>query len=131
VAARTNGATAGVTRAGDQAVFSSSTAPRATQTTKAKAKGSTRSSAKSTAPADAGPAASTRSATGDLWSGVASAGAKPSLASAAAVADKSGGLSGPVLVGMAILGLGLVGLTGGALATAGRRRRASAGASKQ
>jgi hypothetical protein len=61
---------------------------------------------------------------------VASAGAKPSLASAAAVGGESGGLSGGVIAGMAILGLGLVGLTGGALVATGRRRRASVGASK-
>jgi len=63
---------------------------------------------------------------------VTSARAKPSLASAAAAGGNSGGLSGVVVAGIAVLGLGLVGITGGALATAGRRRRAvgTAGARK-
>ncbi len=102
LASRVNGATAGVTRQGGQSVFSSSTAPRS----------SGRSSA---------------SAAARKWSGVPSAGANPSLASAAEVGGKSGGLGG-LVAGSVILALGLVGLAGGALLVTVRRpRRRAAG----
>ncbi len=103
LASRVNGATAGVTRQGGQSVFSSSTAPRS----------SGRSSA---------------SAAARKWSGVPSAGANPSLASAAEVGEKSGGLGGGLVAGSVILALGLVGLAGGALLVTVRRpRRRAAG----
>ncbi len=102
LASRVNGATAGVKRQGGQSVFSSSTAPRS----------SGRSSA---------------SAAARKWSGVPSADANPSLASAAEVGGKSGGLGG-LVVGSVILALGLVGLAGGALLVTVRRpRRRAAG----
>jgi hypothetical protein len=102
LASRVNGATAGVTREGGQSVFSSSTAPRS----------SGRSSA---------------SAAARKWSGVPSAGANPSLASAAEAGGKSGGLGG-LVAGSVILALGLVGLAGGALLVTVRRpRRRAAG----
>jgi hypothetical protein len=60
---------------------------------------------------------------------VTSAGAKPSLASAAAAGGQSGGgLGGTALAGIMVLGLGLAGITGGALVTASRRRRATSAA---
>gem|GEM_PF-6791755 len=61
-----------------------------------------------------------------MWSGVASASSKPSLASASAAGAQNGGANGTVVAGIAILGLGLAGLMGGALVTAGNRRRAGA-----
>jgi len=106
-----------VTRQGGKSVFSSSTAPK-----------SAKHGARSQHKVSLAPAPTTRSATGDLWSGVSSAGT-PSLASAASVGGQGGGLGAGVLAGLVILGLGLVGLTGGFLVTAGRRRRA--GASKR
>ena len=117
--ARVNGSTAGVIEQGGQSVFASSAAPG-----QSKAKGGkdpARSSAKGT-----GQAASERSAAGDLWSGVTS-GASSSLDSAAAVGGQSNGLSGGMVAGIAILGLGLVGITGGALLVTARRRRGAVG----
>ena len=102
-AARVRGATAGFVRQRGQSVFASSTAPR--------------KSAKSAA-----SAASQR-----RWSGVASAGTNPSLASADAAGAESGGLSGGLIAGSAILGLGLAALTGGALLVTARRPRRAAG----
>ena len=116
LAARERGATAGTTRAGGQSVFSSSTAP--------KGKSGTRSSA----PATANAAPSARSATGDLWSGVRSAGTSPVLAAEATSAGQGAGAGTGVVAGVVILALGLTGLTGGVL-DAARRRRAAAGSS--
>jgi hypothetical protein len=41
-----------------------------------------------------------------------------------------GGLSGGLVAAIAVLGLGLAGITGGALATAGRRRAAARAAKR-
>ena len=123
--ARVNGATAGVTSQRGQRVFTSSTAPRASQPSRAKSKADSPAKAKSTT----APAVSQRSATGDLWGAVSGSGANPSLASAAGGND--GGLSGGLVAAIAILGLALTGIVGGALATAGQRRRAAAGAAKR
>lgn len=120
--ARVAGSTAGVVSQRGQSVFASSAAPRATQKSRGKSKA--RASATSTT-----PAVSERAATGDLWGAVTSTGANPSLASAAG--PDSGGLSGGVVAAIAMLGLGLAGIAGGALATAGRRRRAAAGTAKR
>ena len=113
---RVAGGTAGVVESRGQTVFRSSTAPKAKAGSRAKAKARP-------APASA-PAVSERAATGDLWGGLATADAN--LASAAALNKDEGGLSGGLTAALVILGLGLAGLTGGALATAGRRRRAGA-----
>ena len=121
ITARVEGSTAGVRQQGRQSVFASSTAPAASKADRGKSKAS--SPARSST-----PAVSERSAAGDLWSGVTSRGGNPSLASAAAMGGQSDGLSGGAVAGIAVLGLGLVGIAGGALATAGRRRRAGAGA---
>jgi hypothetical protein len=67
---------------------------------------------------------SPRTATADLWSGVAA----PTSSIAAAEAKsggQSGGLSGGVILGLAILGVGIAGLAGTALVTTSRRRAAS------
>jgi hypothetical protein len=69
--------------------------------------------------------APSRSATGDLWSGVRSAATSPIAAAEASAGGQTGGLSTSVVAGMAILGLGLAGLTGAFLVTAGRRRTAT------
>jgi hypothetical protein len=125
IAARLRGATAGVTRQGGQAVFSSSAAPKSAKAgQRSSSTAPARSSARTTA-----PARSTRGATGDLWSGVATAGS-PSLASASAAGAQSGGLGTAGVAGLVILGLGLSGLTAGFLVTTGRRRRV-AGARKR
>ena len=116
--ARLRGGTAGLAQERGQAVFRSSTAPKAAAPARAKSKGKARPAAKST------PTVSERAATGDLWGGLASADAN--LASAAALGNDDGGLSGGMIAALAVLGLGLAGLTGGALATAGRRRMAGA-----
>lgn len=116
LSARVNGATAGVVESRGQTVFRSSTAP--------KAKAAKRDKAGARPPAKSAPAVSERAATGDLWGGLATADAN--LASAAALGKDGGGMSGGLIAALAILGLGLAGLTGGALATAGRRRRAGA-----
>jgi len=114
---RHNGATAGVTRQGTQAVFSSSKSPAKTHTTKA---------AKTTAPANAtATTAPTRSATADLWSGVKSATTSPITAAEASAGGQSTGMATSVIAGLAILGLGIAGLTGTFLITAGRRRTAT------
>ena len=114
--ARINGDTAGVVTQRGQTVFRSSTAPRAAKKP-ARAKGTPR-------PAKTTPAVSERAATGDLWGGLASSDAN--LASAAALSNDGGGMSTGLVATLALLGLGLAGLTGGALATAGRRRKAGA-----
>ena len=119
--ARERGATAGVVQQGKQAVFASSTEPT---TAKASKKAAARSAAKSTVAAP-----SERTVTADLWSGVT--GTNPSLASAASSGGDTGGLSGGAVAGLAMLGLALAGITGGALVAAGRRRRAAAGAVKR
>jgi hypothetical protein len=92
-----------------QAVFTSSTAPARKATAHKSANA---------------PVPTTRSAVGDVWSGVASSSSPPTAAAPAAVGE--GGSSGPgVIVGIAVLALGLVGLSGG-FVVAGRRRRRSA-----
>lgn len=126
IVARVGGSTDGVVSERGQSVFASSTAPSGTQKTKSAAKSKASPSVAGT-PA---PAVSERSATGDLWGAIRSSGQNPSLSSAAA-GGPSGGLSGTAVAGIAILALGLAGITGGALATAGRRRRAGAGAAKR
>jgi len=126
ITARINGATAGVTKSSGQSVFASSTAPRATQPSHAKTRAHSPAKAKRTTV----PAVSERSATGDLWGAVSSRAGNPSLASAAA-GGESGGLSGGLVAAIAILGLALASIAGGALATAGQRRRAAAGAAKR
>lgn len=121
--ARVGGSTAGVVQEGGQSVFASSATPRAARADRAdKGTAAPRSSASSTA-----PAVSERTVTGDLWGGVNSR-ANPSLASAAELGGESGGLSEGAVAAIAILGLGLAAVTGGALATAGRRRRAASAA---
>lgn len=122
IGARVSGSTAGVVQQRGQSVFASSAAPAS-----AKAKGDKSAAARKKAAAKStpAPALSQRSATGDLWSGLTSGGA--SLASAASAGGTGGGLSGGVVAALAMLGLGLAGLTGAAL-VAGRRRRAGAAA---
>ena len=115
--ARLNGATAGVVKQGSQRVFASSASPRKS------AARSEKSAARRPA-GSAAPAASERTATSDLWSAVT--GSNPSLASAASSADTGGGLSGLALAGIAMLGLTLAAIAGGALVSAGSRRRAGA-----
>lgn len=113
--ARVQGATAGVVRSGDQSVFASSTAPRSAKAKSGKA-----------AKRDSDARASESTAASEGWSGVTST-AKPSLSSAAAMGEESGdGLDGGLIAGIAILALGLVGITGGAVVAAARRRRAGA-----
>ena len=115
--ARVQGATAGVVRQGQQSVFASSA------TGSSKAKGARSSAARSDA------AASESSAASEGWSGVTST-ANPSLSSAAAIGEESGGgLNGGLVAGISILALGLVGIAGSAVLAASRRRRA--GAAKQ
>lgn len=103
-----------MTRQGGKSVFSSSAAPKPSKHA---------ARAHSKAPARVQATAPVRGATGDLWSGVSSAGT-PSMASAASVGGQGGGLGSGVIAGLVILGLGLTGLTGGFVVTAGRRRRA-------
>ena len=110
ISARVEGFTAGVVQQGGQSVFASSTAPSEVDRGKGKARSSGR--------------VSERTAMGDLWSRATFAGAHPSLASADAIGGQGGGLNGSVVAGIAILALGLVGMTGAALVAAGRRRRA-------
>lgn len=114
--ARESGATAGVTHGPDgQPVFSSSTAPKGKAAGKRHATPAARAHS---------PAPSARSATGDLWSGVASP-SRPSFSATAAPASAGagGGVGSGVLVGSAILGLGLVGLLGAAFVVGEQRRR--------
>ena len=99
IAARIDGATAGVVRQGGRSVFASSTAPR--------------SSARGNAAWPTSPRG---------WSGLAS----PSLDSAAQAGGTSEGLSVGLVAGSAILALGLVSLTGGALLVTVRRPRRAA-----
>jgi hypothetical protein len=77
-------------------------------------------------------APSTRSATGDVWSGFAAAKQSPVAAAASYAGGQAGGLSSQVLAGVLVLGLGLTGLAGGAFAvtTSRRRRTAAARANK-
>jgi hypothetical protein len=124
--ARVEGSTAGVTRERGRAVFASSTAPTAARAAK-RGKGK---AGKATARTSTRPTVSERSAAADLWSGVSS-GKNPSLASAAAIDGEGGGLSAGAVAALAIFGLGLAGISGAALATTARRRRATAGAAKR
>ena len=119
--ARIGGSTAGVVRQGGQSVFASSAAPGSAKAKAGKSAAARKKAAKSTS----APALSQRSATADLWSGLNSKGAN--LASAASAGGTSGGLSTGVVAALAMLGVGLAGLTGAALLT-GRRRRAGAAA---
>jgi hypothetical protein len=97
----------------------------ASSTSSQKARSTTTAHGRSAqAPATA-PAASKRSATGDLWSGVSSLGRSPLAAAEATSGASSGGLGASVVAGMLILGVGLAGLTGAFLYTAGRRRTAA------
>ncbi len=116
LAARQRGATAGVSSQGGRAVFASSVAPpRARVAHHAVARH-----------AVVAAAPSPRSATGDVWGGFgAPARSSVSVASASASGQASG-VGSQTLAGMVILGLGLVGLLGGALVAGSRRRRASA-----
>jgi len=78
---------------------------------------------------DAGSSAqSTRSATGDLWSGVRSSGTSPLQAAEASGTNQGSGLGSGVAPGLAILGIGLAGLSGGLLVASARRRRAGSAA---
>ncbi len=108
-----------MTRSGEQTVFAGS-----------EAKGSEAKDAAGERSTDAGASHATRSATGNLWSGFAPE--KSSSLSAAgfsaAPQSDSGGL-GPQAISMAVLGLGLTGLLGGALVAAARRQRVRAGRS--
>jgi len=119
-AARESGATAGVTRSGGQVVFSGSGAPA-----KADARGArTKKAAKAaTGPGRAG--VSDRTATADLWSGVAAPTASPISAAEATADGQTGGIGGGVAVGLAILGLGVAGLAGALILIPARRRAAS------
>ena len=120
IRARVHGSTAGVVQQGRQSVFASSTAPAASKADRGK--GKARSSA------SGAPAVSEGTASSEGWSGVTSTGASPSLESAAAAEGDSGGLSsGVVMAVIALLGLGLAGITGAALVTGRRRRAAGAG----
>jgi len=106
-AARAGGATVGTASRGGQQVFGSSRA-------KSKASGTHRA----TAPA------SSRSATGDLWSGF-----KPSARSsvlAAQASPEKGGLGGTAIAALAMLGLGLTGFVAATSFVAVRSRRAKA-----
>lgn len=104
-AARESGATAGVVSEGGQPVFASSSA----------------SKGKKAAGSDAGTGSpSERSAVGDAWSGFSSGtSAGGSRATAASLGED--GSKSPL--GMAILGLGLVGIIGTFLVLAAPRRR--------
>ena len=123
--AREHGLTAGVTRQGSQTVFTSSTA--AGVQTAVTARPRARATARAHAPVTHAKAPSPASAVGDLESGFANSSTATSLASASAAGSGSGsGLSSSVIAGLAILGLGLVALTGGAV-VATRPRRARSG----
>jgi hypothetical protein len=114
--AREKGATAGLERQGDQLVFSKSTSSSAKP-------GSNASRAKQLARSERA-SVSGRSATADLWSGLA----RPTMPSMSAAeveaARRSGGVGGGVVLGFAIVGFGLVGLTASVLFST-RRRAAS------
>lgn len=103
-AARVQGATAGVTSQRGHAVFASSVAKK--------------SGAHAASP-------STRSAAGDVWSGIGSGNASPSVSAASAFSSGPGGGSGGIGAGMAILGIGVIGVFGTFLVAAARRRRAA------
>jgi hypothetical protein len=111
--ARAEGATAGVTRSGGQAVFASSLAPQGSQGSSGRA--------------DAGGSPSARNAVGDFWSGFGSAGRDSSVGSASAGAAGlgPGGVPG---IAVATLGLGFGGILATVAFAAARRRRAEASA---
>jgi hypothetical protein len=114
--ARQNGQTAGVTNQGGQAVFTSSVAPRKHAAHRAHA--ITRSAQAHAA------VPSQRSATGDVWSGfTAPAKSSPVSAAAAYSAGHGSGISSQLVIGLVILGIGLTGLFGGAVAVSVARRR--------
>jgi hypothetical protein len=106
--ARASGATVGTASRGGQHVFGSSRA-------KGKASGGTQ---RAIAPA------TSRSATGDLWSGF-KPGARSSVLAAQASPDKSG-LGGTAIAALAMLGLGLAGFVAATSFVALRSRRAKA-----
>jgi hypothetical protein len=107
LAQRARGATAGVTRSGDQAVFASSAPDKASR------------GARAAAP-------SPRSATGDLWNGFQPASRSSVFAAEASSAKQGGGLGSPAAIGIAALSLGLAGLLGVPSVAGLRRRRAEA-----
>jgi hypothetical protein len=107
--ARVSGATAGVIRGPHgQAVFKSSTAP----------------GRKAAAHKPTVQSPTTRSAIGDVWSGVTPS-AAPAALGAPAAAGQGGGAGTGVVAGIAVLALGLAGLLGG-FVVADRRRRVRA-----
>jgi len=112
-AARESGATAGVTEQGGQQVFAGSAAP--------KAKKASGSKAGSGSPSE-------RSAVGDAWSGFSSGSFATGGSETPAASLAEDGSGSPL--GMAILGLGLVGILGTLLALAVPARR-RVGASRQ
>jgi hypothetical protein len=117
--ARENGQTAGVTHQGGQTVFTSSVAPRKHAAHRAHA--ITRSAQAHAA------VPSQRTATGDVWSGFAApAKSSPVAAAAAYSAGHGSGLSSQLVIGLVILGVGLTGLFGGAVAVSVSRRRTAA-----
>ena len=113
---RVNGSTAGVSRQGSQVVFSSSKAPAKAAAKPKKAKTAAKPAAKA--------AVSPRTATADLWSGLAASSSSP-ISAAEASSGKSGGLGSGVILGLAIVGLGIAGLAGAFVVTTSRRRAAS------
>ena len=119
--ARLSGATEGVVAGrGEQPVFAGSVAespaPANAEAAPANAEGA--------GATDAAP--SPASATGNLWSGFAPEKSSSLSAAGPAAMPQDSGASSQVL-GMAILGLGLTGLLGGALVAAVRRQRVQAG----
>jgi hypothetical protein len=117
---RLAGGTAGVSSQGGQSVFTSSVAPSPGRVTHRAHAHSRSAPVHATAP-------SPRTATGDVWSGFAAGAKSPVAAAASYPGAQGGGLSSQVLAGILVLGLGVTGLCGGALAvTTSRRRRASA-----
>jgi len=117
-AARERGETAGVTTRGGQPVFASPASPRGVSRSAARPK---KSAARTSA-----PAASERSAVGDVWSGFASRSPRGYTAALASSPDSPAGAS---TIAIAMLGLGLAGVLGTvAVAVAPRRRRARAAA---
>jgi hypothetical protein len=107
-AQRAQGATAGVTRSGGQAVFASPAA-------KAKERSGDRA-------ARATPSA--RTASGDLWNGFKPESRSSVFAAEASAAEQGSGA--PMTVALLALGVGAVGLAGSAMVLAARRRKAHA-----
>ena len=123
LATRESGGTAGVSRQGGQSVFTSSVAPPAKAPVAHRHHAVHRAHVvhHATAPVTAPQVAPTHA-----WSGAGASSRSPLSAAEASSAAQGGGISSQVLAGMVILGLGLVGLFGGALTvTVSRRRRAA------